>query len=67
MHNGQVLELLTCEIVFTFQFTLYLLFSGVPSVKKHLEKFTLRDNFFSLKKYMVIDLLIVLGFMMIKC
>ena len=48
MHNGQVLELLTCEIVFTFQFTLYLLFSGVPSVKKHLEKFTLRDNFFPL-------------------
>ena len=37
-------------------------------LKKHLEKFTLRDYFsFSPYKYTVIDFLIVLGFVMIKC
>ena len=45
MHTEEVLGLLTCEIVFTFQPILSLLFSGVPTVKKHLEKFTLRDIF----------------------
>ena len=38
MHTEEVLGLLTCEIVFTFQPILSFLFSEVPSVKKTLGK-----------------------------
>jgi len=38
MHTEEVLGLLTCEIVFTFQPILSFLFSAVPSVKKILGK-----------------------------